>query len=61
MKKYYNFETTVQKLKDELTVFLKQNNIYYEVSSLYPSCGWHFEVLCDEKELQLVNNWLDVR
>jgi len=57
MKKYYNFETMFRSLKDELTVFLKNSGIYYELSGC--AGGWHFEILCSESDVEKVNKWLD--
>ena len=56
-KKFYNFETMFSNLRDGLRHFLKANNIYYELSSC--GKGWHFEILCGDKEVNLINNWLD--
>ena len=57
MKKWYNFETMFRSLKEDLTAFLKESGIKYEISGC--GAGWHFEVLCDTEELEKVNNWLD--
>jgi len=57
MKKFYNFETMFRSLKDGLTVFLKESGIYYEISGC--GKGWHFEIKCNNEELEMVNNWLD--
>lgn len=57
MKKWYNFETCNGSLRDELRKLLKDNDIYYELSSC--GCGYHFEVLADSAELETVNGFLD--
>ncbi len=56
-KKYYNLETMFRSLKDELTVFLKENNIYYELSGC--GAGWHFEILADATEADSINAFVD--
>ena len=60
-KKYYNFETMYNSLKDDLCEFLKQSNIYFEVSDCSDGIlpCYHFEVLLSEKEVSIVNNWID--
>ena len=57
MAKYYSFETMFRSLKDELSIFLKQNKIAYELSGC--GSGWHFEILLTPVGVQTVNNWLD--
>lgn len=57
MKKFYSFETKFRSLKDDLSNFLHENNIYYELSGCF--CNWHFEIKCDLEEVEKVNNWLD--
>lgn len=59
MKKYYNFDTRFISLRDALRVFLKENNIYYELSGNYSY--YHFEILVDPVELQKVNAFLDTQ
>lgn len=59
MKKYYNFETLFKSLKDEFRQFLKENNIYYELSEIGNFCGWHFEILCTPEDVNRCNNWLN--
>lgn len=56
-RKYYNFETRFVSLRDELSIFLKLHGIYYECSGAHSF--YHFEVLCNEDEVKLVNNFLD--
>jgi len=56
-KKFYNFETLRNSLKEEFIVFLKENKIYYELSSC--GDGWHFEINCNKAELDLCNNFLE--
>lgn len=57
MKKYYNFETMFYSLKNGLATFLKKSGIRYELSAC--GTGWHFEILCNAKEVEKVNTWLD--
>lgn len=57
MKKYYNFDTRFISLRDALRQFLKDNDIYYELSGAYSY--YHFEILADETELKKVNSFLD--
>lgn len=57
MRKFYNFETMFKSLKEELTVFLKESGIYYECSGC--GKGYHFEIECNNEEVEKINNWLD--
>ena len=57
MKKYYNFETMFTSLRDELRSYLKNNNIYYELSKAYQY--YHFEILASPAEVEKVNNFID--
>lgn len=56
-RQFYNFETLRNSLKEEFIVFLKENKIYYELSSC--GDGWHFEINCNNAELDLCNNFLE--
>lgn len=56
-KDFYSFETMRGNLKEKLIVFLKENNIYYELSGC--GSGWHFEINCNQAELDLCNNFLE--
>lgn len=56
-KKYYNFDTRFISLRDALRVYLKENNIYYELSGAHSF--YHFEILASENELTRVNAFLD--
>lgn len=58
MAKFYTFTTMFKQLKDELRYYLKDNNIYYELSSWFND-GWHFSIYVTEEEANKVNNWLD--
>ncbi len=55
--KYYNFETMWRSLKDLLCKYLKENNIYYELSGA--AANWHFEILTDTTGAQMINNYID--
>ena len=55
-KDFYSFETMRGNLKEKLIVFLKENNIYYELSGC--GSGWHFEIKCDEDELHKCNEFI---
>jgi hypothetical protein len=57
MRKYYNFDTRFISLKNALSDFLKNNNIYYELSGNYSY--YHFEILADKIELEKINNFID--
>lgn len=57
MRKYYNFETSFRSLKDDLTKFLKESGIYYELSGC--GGGWHFEILCNTEEFYNIEDWLE--
>lgn len=54
---WYNFETMFRSLKDELTMFLKNCDIRYELSGC--GRGWHFKILCAPDDVELVNGFLD--
>lgn len=56
-RKYYSFHTSFRSLKDELRNFLKENDIYYELSGCISN--WDFSVLCNLDELEKVNAFLD--
>ena len=56
-KKYYNFETRFISLRDNLREYLKNNNIYYELSGAYSF--YHFEVLASEEDVAKINTFLD--
>ena len=57
MKKWRNFETMNPTIKHELILWLKRNDVYYEVSECFD--GWYFEILCDDMECEDVNRFLD--
>lgn len=57
MKKYYNFETMYISLRDELRSYLKDNNIYYELSKA--DRYYHFEILTDAAGAQKINDFID--
>lgn len=56
-KKWYNFETMFINLKNDLSVFLKKENIYYECSGCFGS--YHFEIKASPDEVEKINAWLD--
>lgn len=57
-KKYYSLEVSSETLKDSLRAYLKQINIYYEVSGGV-SGSWYFAILCSPQEDEIINDWLD--
>lgn len=57
MSKWYNFETMIRSLKDDLRVYLHEIGVKYEISECFD--GWHFEVYASPEEVTLINNWLD--
>lgn len=54
--KYYNFDTMFRSLKDILCKYLKNNNIYYELSGA--AAGWHFEILTDAAGADAINKFI---
>lgn len=56
-QRYRYFNTKFRSLKDKLSEFLKQSNIYYELSGQI--ADWHFAILCNEDEEKRINDWLD--
>lgn len=57
MKKWYSYDTDNPIVKDELRRYLKDNNIYYELSECFE--GWHFEIKLSESEAEKVTWFLD--
>lgn len=56
---WWNADVPSEDLTDELRKFLKENNIYYELSENYYE--WHFECLCSkEEELALDRFWEEI-
>jgi hypothetical protein len=55
--KYYNFESMFISLVIKLGDFLKENNIYFEISK--NKQYYHFEILTDEAGAESINNFLD--
>ena len=55
--KYYNFESMFISLVTKLGDFLKENNIYFEISK--NGCYYHFEILTDAAGADKINNFLD--
>lgn len=58
-KKYYSFDTRFLSLRDSLKEYLKNNNIYYELSGAYSY--YHFEILASPEELKNINAFLDTQ
>lgn len=55
--KWYNFETMFHSLKDDLRRYLKENEIYYELSG---GAGfWHFEIKTDPTGAEKINAFID--
>ena len=57
--KWFNFETQFRSLRDALTAFLHDNDIYHEISATSPFCGWYFAIECTSDQAQMINEWLD--
>lgn len=55
--KYYNFETMFISLAEKIGDFLKENNIYFEISK--NGKYYHFEILTDAAGAASINNFLD--
>ena len=55
--KYYNFESMFISLVLKLGDFLKENNIYFEISK--DKQYYHFEILTDPAGAAMINNFLD--
>ena len=55
--KYYNFESMFISLATKLGDYLKENNIYFEISK--NGQYYHFEILTDEAGASSINNFLD--
>lgn len=58
-KKYYSFDTRFISLRYSLREYLKNNNIYYELSGAYSY--YHFEILASPEELDNINTFLDTQ
>lgn len=55
--KYYNFETMFISLATKTGDFLRDNNIYFEISK--NSQYYHFEILTDPAGADAINDFLD--
>ncbi len=55
--KFYNFDTTLKFLKDALIRYLKNSNIYYELSRAAEA--WHFEIKTTPEGAEKINNYID--
>lgn len=55
--KYYNFETMFISLATKIGDFLKENNIYFEISKNRQY--YHFEILTDAAGAAAINDFLD--
>lgn len=56
---WWNADVPDEDLTNKLRKFLKENNIYYELSENYYE--WHFECLCSrEEELMLDRFWEEI-
>lgn len=56
MKKWYSVELNHDEAEN-LKVFLKENQIYFEPSSCFNLI--HFEIKMDEAEVKMVNDYLE--
>ena len=56
-RKYWNFETAIEHLKDRLREMLHGYNIYYELSAA--GTAWHFEILCNDEEAGIVDEFIE--
>ena len=57
--KFYNFETMFVSLANGLRAFLKENNIYYELSG--GPGFYHFEIKTDPTGADKINAFLDTQ
>lgn len=57
MKTWKSFETNNPNVKEYLRVWLKLNEIRFEISECFD--GWHFEILCNDRECKNANRFLD--
>ena len=55
--KYYNFDTMFISLAEKIGNFLKDNNIYFEISQ--NGKYYHFEILTDAAGAESINDFLD--
>lgn len=55
--KWYGYETDNPIVKDELRKYLRNNNIYYELSECFD--GWHFEIKMSEEEAEKMTWFLE--
>ena len=55
--KYYNFHTMIKSIKDLLSDYLKNNNIYYELSGT--NKDWYFVILADSAGAAAINKYID--
>ena len=59
--KWYNFETSFTSLACNLSTWLKDKKIKYEISDASVSGlpVYHFEIYIDGTGVDAINNWLD--
>lgn len=55
--KYYNYETMFISLATKIGDYLKENNIYFEISK--NGKYYHFEILTDAGGAAAINEFLD--
>ena len=56
--KYRYFFTMFITLRDALRGYLKQNNIYYELSG--QRAEYHFSILATDEQAEQINSFLDI-
>lgn len=57
MQKWYYLFTMSVEIRNKLRSYLKENDLYYELSSA--DNGYHFAVLCTALECEKINEFLD--
>lgn len=57
--KWYNLETIFKSLRDALRVYLKKNNIRYELSAA--GAYYHFEIYASPAQAAAINAFIDAQ
>ncbi len=55
--KYYNFETVIKWLANKIGDYLRENNIYFEISE--NGRYYHFEILTDAAGAAVIDDQID--
>lgn len=57
--RFRSFDTAFKGLKDSLTDYLIENNIYFELSVVNVFCKYHFDIKCNDQTVAKINDYLN--